>query len=76
MSVTRTWLPEYRYVPVTIKTGWFRKQVVFALEQKYHDKGDYNSPDVSGQYCPLHIDRTGWAFCESVPTKPKEVGDE
>lgn len=64
--VTRTWLPEYRHRPALIKTGLFSKKMVFVLQQKYHDKGEYNSPD-STQYCPIDIDRCGWADCEHIP---------
>ena len=67
MSVKRTWLPEFRYIPVKIKTGWFSSRIVQALEQKFHDKGEYHSPDVSGQYCPIDIDRCGWDYVNSHP---------
>jgi len=61
--VTREWLNEYRHVPRIVRTGWFRKEVVLVLQQRYHDKGTYDSPDVTGQYCPLDIDRKGWTDC-------------
>lgn len=67
MTVKRKWLPKFRYVPVKIKTGWFSSQIVQVLQQKYHDKGEYFSPDVSGQYAPLMIDREGWDYVNSHP---------
>lgn len=67
MSIERKWLPNFRHVSMKIKTGWFSSEIVQVLQQKYHDKGEYHSSDVSGRYYPLVIDRTGWAFANSHP---------
>ena len=65
--IKRKWLPEFRYVPRKIKTGWFKSQIVQVLEQRFHETGEYHSPDVSGQHCPLKIDRYGWDYVNSHP---------
>ncbi|QCQ57906.1 hypothetical protein Barba22A_gp055 [Rheinheimera phage vB_RspM_Barba22A] len=67
MSLKTTWLPEFRYVPRKIKTGWFTSQIVQVLQQKYRVTGEYYSPDVSGQYNSIPVDKTGWDYVHSHP---------
>ena len=74
MSVNRKWLPRFRHTPMRLKTGWFSSRIVQVLEQQYHDTGEYHSPDVSGQYCPLTIDRKGWGFVNSHPATLVNIG--
>ena len=66
MSVKRTWLSEFRHVPRKIKTGMFSSKIVYVLQQKYHDKGLYYSPDVT-EFLPTYIDKVGWDYVQSSP---------
>ncbi len=59
MSVNRTWLKNYRHQARVVRVGWFKKQVVFVLQQEYQDMGTYYEPD--WENCEREIYKTGWA---------------
>lgn len=69
MSLIVTPLLNFRHVPTVIKTSWFKKEIVLILQQEYHICGEYYSPEPSGQYCPLHIDKKEWRNCKDINVK-------